>query len=239
MSVTLNKNPQNISGMFNEIAASYDFLNHLLSFGIDKLWRKKLVKKVSQMPNDRILDLATGTGDLAIALAKKTKSQITGIDISEEMLKVGEVKAKKMNLDSRIEFKTGDALDLNAFYNQYNIATVAFGVRNFFETQKGLDEIYKTLVPGGHILILEFGKPANSLLKPLYQFYFANILPFIGRIFSGSRTAYKYLFQSTFDFPADQKFTSMLEKSGFTDCTYKILPLGVCRLYIGLKPNNN
>lgn len=235
MSETLNKNPHNISGMFNAIAHRYDFLNHLLSFGIDKLWRKTLVKKVLQIKNAKIIDLATGTGDLAIELAKKTRSKITGVDISEEMLKVGQVKAQKLNLNEFIEFKTGDALDLSMYSNQYDIATVAFGVRNFFDTQKGLNEIYNSLVLGGHILILEFGKPANSLLKPLYQFYFSSILPFIGRVFSGNKTAYKYLFQSTFDFPADQKFVAMLETAGFKNCSFQILPLGVCRLYIGCK----
>lgn len=222
---------EEVRGMFNRIAHRYDYLNHFLSMGIDKLWRKKLRKRLGKYNPKSILDVATGTADLAIELARLQPKEIVGVDIAESMLEMGEKKIKRRNLQHMIRLEQADSEDLPFKDNTFDAATISYGVRNFETPVKGLREIHRVLKPGGVIFILEFGMPATFPVKQAYSFYFNAILPFWGKIFSGSYESYKYLPESVKKFPYDKAFTDLLEQAGFQQATATKISQGITFLY--------
>lgn len=232
----LNKKSDNVAAMFNSIAAKYDFLNHFLSLGIDKLWRRRLVKQLAKSNPRQVLDIATGTGDLAIQLAKHHKSvNITGVDISENMLSIGREKILKRKLEGRINLKQANSLSLPFADAEFDAAMVAFGVRNFEDLSKGITEIHRVLKDGGSLYVLEFSMPSRFPMRNLYRFYFRRVLPFVGGIVSGSKSAYTYLPESVFAFPEKEKFVEIMANAGFKNCSYKRLTFGVASIYVGSK----
>lgn len=225
-----------VSTMFDNIAPWYDFLNHFLSLGIDISWRKKTIASLRDIKPRKILDVATGTGDLAIeAVRQLSPEKVIGIDISNEMLEVGRGKLSKKNLTPTIELLTGDSENIAFADNTFDAVTVAFGVRNFENLEKGLSEMLRVLKPGGKVAILEFSMPTLFPFKQLYHFYFRNFLPVIGRITSKDPKAYSYLYESVQAFPDGKKFVSLLESIGYKSAMFKPFTLGICTLYIGNK----
>lgn len=225
-----------VSKMFDNVAPWYDFLNHFLSLGIDIRWRKKTIAAIKDLNPKTILDVATGTGDLAIEAAKQlSPDKIIGIDISNEMLEVGRDKLKKRHLSPTIELLSGDSEKIAFPNNTFDAVTVAFGVRNFENLDAGLIEMFRVLRPGGKVAILEFSMPTTFPFKQLYHFYFKNILPFIGRITSKDPKAYSYLYESVQAFPDGKKFVAKLEELGYKSATATPFTLGICTLYIGKK----
>ena len=225
---------EQITTMFDNIAKSYDFLNHSLSLGMDNIWRKKAIKKLTNDPKN-ILDVATGTADFAIIAAKYTNAQITGIDISQGMLDVGIKKIAKKKIDKRIKLQRADSEKLPFNNNSFDAITVGFGVRNFENLEKGLSEIYRVLNTNGVIAILEPSTPNFFPLKQLYHIYFHNILPIIGSLISKDKNAYKYLPDSVREFPNKKDFINILKKIGFKKCEYFPLTFGIVSLYIAIK----
>lgn len=222
--------------MFNDIAPSYDFLNHLLSLNIDKIWRKKVVQKVTADNPRSILDIATGTADLAILLAKKNENaSVTGIDVAENMLEIGQEKINKLKLNDRITLAQGDALSLPFPDSSFDAVTCAFGVRNFSDRQKGLEEMFRVTKKGGKTVILEFSLPQKAPFKQLYNLYFNKILPKIGKLFSKNKTAYTYLPNSVNTFPTPDVFLEMMQKAGFAETRKSRLSLGIATIYTGNK----
>jgi len=234
----LNKNKENISAMFNNIAPKYDFLNHFLSAGTDKRWRKKVRKTLSKHKTDNILDIATGTGDLAIELSKLKTTSITGIDIAEKMIEIGNSKIQKAKLDDVIKLQIGDSLNIDFEDNKFDAVTCSFGVRNFQDLTKGLSEMHRVLKKDGKVVILEFSMPKNKFFAWIYKFYFRKILPFMGKIVSKDAGAYTYLPTSVETFPYGKQFLLELEKVGFKNATFKTLSIGIANLYITDKLNN-
>jgi demethylmenaquinone methyltransferase/2-methoxy-6-polyprenyl-1,4-benzoquinol methylase len=232
--LNLGKKEQ-VRKMFNSIAPRYDFLNRLLSFRIDVLWRRKAVKMAKLFSPAAILDVGTGTGDFAIEFAKLSPKKITGIDIAEVMLQLGREKVKHKKLDSLIEFKEADCENLPFADNSYDIASSAFGVRNFENLEKGLSEMLRVLKPGGHILILEASDPENMPFKGLYKAYMSKVCPAIGGFFSENR-AYSYLNRSVSAFPTGKAFIAILNKVGFTDARFAPQSMGIASIYIAQKP---
>lgn len=227
---------EQVATMFDNIAHKYDFLNHTLSLGIDKTWRNKAIKELKKSNPKKIIDIATGTGDFAIAAAKKLQvEQIIGIDISAGMLEIGKQKIKAKKLDSIITLELGDSEKLQFEDNTFDGCTIGFGVRNFENLQKGLQEIHRVLKPGATACILEFSMPQKFPIKQLYIFYFSYILPFIGKIFSKDTSAYTYLPDSVKEFPYGDKFVEEAQKAGFTDTKYKVLSFGITTLYLCVK----
>ena len=221
--------------MFDNIARKYDFLNHFLSFNIDKLWRKKVVKYLIKQKPAKILDVATGTGDLAISALKSNPQRINGIDISEGMLDVGRNKVKQKKLDNKIFLQKGDAENIPFSDNNFDAVTVAFGVRNFENINIGLSEMCRVLKPGGICLILEFTMPQYFPVKQLYGFYFKYLLPFFGKLISKDKSAYAYLPESVQAFPQRDAFLKMMQQAGFKSSSYKNLSFGVAAIYFGIK----
>lgn len=224
-----------VKDMFDGIAHKYDFLNHFLSLGIDNIWRKKALKNLSVYKSPRILDVATGTGDFAIAALKYNPSEIVGIDLSPEMLRKGQEKMKKKGLDHIIKLEVGDSENLQLPENSFDAVTVAFGVRNFENLEKGLSEMLRVLKPGGKAIILEFSKPHGAFFKGLFNFYFFNILPFLGRIVSKHSSAYTYLPESVDAFPAGSDFTDIMIRCGYGSVNFKSLTGGIATIYTGVK----
>ena len=223
-----------VTQMFDNIAGSYDFLNHTLSLGMDNIWRKIAIKKLTNNPTT-ILDIATGTGDFAISASKYTKATITGIDISQGMLDVGIDKIAKKELTGRIKLQLADSENLPFKDSSYDAVTAGFGVRNFEDLNKGLSEMYRTLKSGGIVAILEPSKPTNFPLKQLYKLYFHYILPFIGGIISKDKNAYTYLPDSVSAFPSGKDFLTELVKVGFKESKHIPLTFGIVSLYIAIK----
>jgi demethylmenaquinone methyltransferase/2-methoxy-6-polyprenyl-1,4-benzoquinol methylase len=223
-----------VTKMFDNIAGSYDFLNHTLSLGMDNIWRKIAIKKLSNNPAT-ILDIATGTGDFAISASKYTNAKITGIDISQKMLNVGIEKITKQGLTDRIQLQLADSENLPFQDNSYDAITAGFGVRNFEDLKKGLSEMHRTLKSGGIVAILEPSEPTHFPLKQFYNLYFHHILPFIGGLISKDKNAYTYLPDSVSAFPSGNNFLNELDKVGFKE--YKHIPLtfGIVSLYIAIK----
>jgi demethylmenaquinone methyltransferase/2-methoxy-6-polyprenyl-1,4-benzoquinol methylase len=221
--------------MFDNIAHKYDFLNHFLSAGIDIGWRKKLVKMINKHQPQHTLDVATGTADLAIALAKKTKTPIIGIDISNGMLDIGREKLKKLNLDQQIVLQQADSENLPFDDNVFDAVMVAFGVRNFENLDKGLAEMNRVLKPGGMLAVLEFSRPRKFPVKQLYNFYFRFILPFLGRLISKDKGAYTYLPESVGKFPDGQDFINHLTSCGYHKNSERRLSFGIATIYTGFK----
>lgn len=231
----LNKKQQ-VEQMFNNISANYDKLNRVISFGIDVEWRKKVVALVNAKKPKKILDIATGTGDLAINLAKKTNAvEIIGLDISEGMLEVGRQKIQNEGLSKKVEMMLGDSEDLPFSNNSFDAITVAFGVRNFENLEKGLAEIIRVLRPGGIFVVLETSVPTKFPYKQGYNLYTKNILPAIGKIFSKDQNAYAYLSESAAAFPHGKDFNNILKKIGFTTVENKPQTMGVATIYTASK----
>ena len=225
-----------VGAMFDSIAWRYDFLNHLLSLGIDRTWRKKAIKIISRSPRySRILDVATGTGDLAIAAMKLNPVKITGIDISPGMLVIGREKVIKKGFSGKIELFQGDSENISFPYNSFDVAMVAFGVRNFTDPVKGLSEMNRVLSPGGMIMVLEFSKPSAFPFRQIFNFYFLKILPLCGRFFSKNSEAYQYLPDTVMKFPDNEEFIKLLVLAGFTRINQKRLSYGIASIYTGFK----
>ncbi len=217
--------------MFDGIANRYDFLNRLLSFRIDKLWRKKVIKKLAPFQPRHILDVATGTADLALALAALKPVSIIGIDISAGMLEIGRQKVAKNRADHMIKLEKADSENLPFENNMFDAVTVAFGVRNFENLTKGLHEIHRVLQPGGQFVILEFSKVKKAPLKQFYHFYFRYITPLIGRLFSRDAKAYTYLPNSVQVFPEGEEMCVILQKVGFKKVVCTSLSFGIASIY--------
>jgi len=230
---TDNKKKQ-VTQMFDNIAKSYDFLNHSLSLGMDNVWRKIAIKKLTNNPAT-ILDIATGTADFAISASKHTKAQITGIDISQGMLDVGNKKIVKKGLSDRIHLQHADSENLPFDDNSFDALTAGFGVRNFEDLNKGLCEMNRTLKSGGVVTILEPSEPTRFPLKQFYNLYFHYILPFVGGIISKDKNAYAYLPNSVIAFPSGEYFLAELEKAGFKNCEHVPLTFGIVSLYVAIK----
>ena len=221
--------------MFNNIAGKYDFLNHFLSAGIDIIWRKKAVSLLKPEQPKMVLDIATGTADFAIETLSINPEKIIGVDISEGMLAVGREKLLKKGLANKIELHYGDSENLPFEDNTFDAITVAFGVRNFENLKKGLSEMNRVLKPGGTAVVLEFSKPRSFPMKQLYQFYFKNILPVVGKIVSKDNAAYTYLPESVQAFPDGQDFLSIFEEVGFKNTKWHSLTFGISSIYTGKK----
>jgi demethylmenaquinone methyltransferase/2-methoxy-6-polyprenyl-1,4-benzoquinol methylase len=226
---------EQVAGMFNNIAGKYDFLNHFLSLNIDKIWRKKVVKILKSYNPQVILDVATGTGDLAIATLKIKPKKIYGIDISEGMLDVGRRKIKQKGYDKIISLQQGDAENIPFEDNKFDAVTVAFGVRNFENLDAGLSEIYRVLKSNGVCVVLEFTTPEKFPIKQLYGFYFKYILTTFGRLISKDNVAYNYLPESVKVFSQREEFVKKLEKNLFSNVTFSSLSFGVATIYVGVK----
>lgn len=225
-----------IAAMFDHISPKYDTLNHLLSLNIDKVWRRKAAKAVKKNHPITILDLATGTADLAIALAKHNPlARIIGMDLSEKMLDIGKEKVAQRKMENQIELRLGNAADLPFENNTFDAVTVAFGVRNFEDLDKGLSEIVRVLKPGGQAVILEFSMPERFPVKQLYRFYFKHLLPCIGRMISKDKGAYTYLPDSVERFPKPEAFSKSLAAIGLGIWQTKRLTMGIVTLYIAEK----
>jgi demethylmenaquinone methyltransferase/2-methoxy-6-polyprenyl-1,4-benzoquinol methylase len=225
-----------VESMFDSIAWRYDFLNHFLSFGIDNLWRRRAIKIIGKSyKSPGILDVATGTGDLALAALKLNPTKVTGIDISKKMLEFGKTKIERKGLSDRIELMQGDSENIPLPDNYFDVAMVAFGVRNFSDPLKGLSEMKRVVRNNGMIMVLEFSKPSGFLFKKIYNFYFMNILPFFGKLFSKDKSAYKYLPDSVMKFPDNEEFLLLLLKAGFSQTRQIKLTGGVASIYTGIK----
>ena len=226
---------EQVAEMFDNIAPKYDFLNHFLSFGIDKTWRKRAIRLLMDYSPSSILDVATGTGDFAVESLKTGAQKIVGVDISEEMLAVGRTKIKALGVGHRISLQQGDSEELSFLDNSFDAVTVAFGVRNFENLSKGIDELFRVLKPGGIVCILEFSKPRYFPVKQLYSVYSFYILPFFGRLFSKDRSAYKYLPESVEGFADGEEFLNVLRNSGFNQTKQYRQTFGVATIYTGVK----
>ena len=222
---------EQVTKMFDTISGDYDGLNRVISFGIDIKWRKKVVKIIAASHPDSILDIATGTGDLAINLAETGASRIVGLDISSGMLEIGKQKINKKGLDAKIEMILGDSEKMPFEDNAFDAITVAFGVRNFETLENGLKEIYRVLKPGGTFVILETSMPTKTPYKQGYNFYTKNILPLIGKVFSKDRSAYKYLCESASVFPFGEALNNILRNIGFINVEDFPQTMGVATIY--------
>jgi demethylmenaquinone methyltransferase/2-methoxy-6-polyprenyl-1,4-benzoquinol methylase len=226
---------EQVTKMFDTISKEYDSLNRVISFGIDVKWRNKVVKLVSDTNPETILDIATGTGDLAINLTKTSASKIVGLDISDGMLEVGRMKIEKLQLNNRIEMVLADSENIPFEDSSFDAITVAFGVRNFENLEKGLSEIYRVLKTGGVFVVLETSIPTKTPYKQGYKFYSSKVLPTIGRVFSKDKSAYKYLSDSAAAFPYGEAFNNILKKTGFIGIESKPQTLGVASIYVAKK----
>ncbi len=226
---------EQVAQMFDNISPKYDFLNHTLSLGIDNIWRKKAINQLKELQPKLILDIATGTGDFAIAALKLNPEKVIGVDISAGMLEVGKEKMKKKNLSDRIEMKLGDSEGLEFEENKFDAVIVAFGVRNFEHLEEGLKDMLRVVREGGKVVILEFSRPKAFPLKQLYNFYFRWILPKIGRLISKDQSAYTYLPESVKAFPDGQDFLEIMKQIGYKETTCKTLTFGISSIYTGIK----
>ena len=223
--------------MFNNIAPTYDRLNHIFSFSIDRLWRGRVVRLVRRMKPQRIMDLATGTGDLAIKMAKRIpKAHIMGVDLSENMLAVAADKVRRKGLDDHIALYQGEAERLDVGDGVLDVVTIAFGVRNFGDIDGSLREIARALQGGGHLVILEFSTPRNPIVRHLYRLYSNHVMKPVGGIVSKDRKAYDYLPDSIEEFPDPERFLDIMRHAGFEQCRRKSLSMGIAQIYIAQKP---
>ncbi len=232
--LTLSKKEQ-VSLMFDRIAFRYDLMNTLLSFGIDADWRKRMLKILAQQQPKNILDVATGTADVAIQLASLKPEKITGIDISAEMLTIGQAKLKEKKLEQLISLQQADAENLPFEDNKFDAITVAFGVRNFEHLEQGLKEMSRVLKKGGMLVVLEFSKPSSTPFRQLFHFYFTYICPMLGAWITHDKMAYTYLHRSVAAFPDGKDFTDLLDKNGFESARCKPLTFGISSIYTGTK----
>lgn len=233
---TTKTKKEEVRDMFDNIAPTYDKLNHILSFSIDKMWRRRVVRLVRRLKPLRVMDLATGTGDLAIKLAKRIpEARIMGVDLSEKMLAVAAEKVRRQGLDDHIALYQGDAEQLDVADGVLDVVTVAFGVRNFGNLEVGLREIWRSLRSGGHIVILEFSTPSNPVVRKLYEFYSNHIMKPVGGMLSKDQKAYDYLPDSIVEFPAPDKFIELLQSVGFEECRRRSQSCGIAQIYIARK----
>lgn len=230
----LSKKEQ-VADMFNNIAGKYDFLNHFLSLGIDKGWRKKAIAEIAKVKPQTILDVATGTADLAIAASKLRPEKITGVDIANQMLEVGRKKIADIGLSNIITLQNGDSESMPFADNSFDAVTCAYGVRNFEHLEAGLKEMNRVMRTGGKLAILEFSHPKQFPVKQLYKFYFKYILPALGKIVSKHSSAYTYLPESVMAFPEGKVFCETLQRCGFADATARPLTFGITTLYTATK----
>ncbi len=230
----LSKKEQ-VAEMFNDISGKYDFLNHFFSMGIDRNWRKKAIASLASIKPQRILDVATGTGDLAIAAAKLEPKQIIGVDIAVQMLEEGKKKIERLHLSSTISLQPGDSEALPFPDNSFDAVTCAYGIRNFENLEKGLSEMCRVMASGGRLAILEFSRPRKFPIKQFYYFYFKYILPFFGRIVSKHKTAYSYLPESVMVFPEGKALCQKLVDAGFSNPKARPLAFGITTLYTAEK----
>jgi demethylmenaquinone methyltransferase/2-methoxy-6-polyprenyl-1,4-benzoquinol methylase len=236
--ISTSKEPARIAGMFDAIARRYDALNHLLSAGLDKRWRRRAIGALALSGRERVLDMCTGTGDLAIEAVSATGGrarQVVGIDFSGEMLRVARRKTRAASLSDRILLARGDATAVPLIDGTFDAATVAFGIRNVLDPARACAEFHRLLVPSGQIAVLEFGSPRLPGLRALYLWYFRRVLPLVGRLVSKHREAYTYLPASVIEFPSGEAFAAMLSRAGFEDIRYERLTFGVVYLYLARK----
>ncbi len=225
-----------VKRMFDTIADKYDLLNHTLSFGFDKGWRKKGIAFLRPFSPQSILDIATGTGDLAIAMAKELHpKQITGADISEGMMEVARQKAQQEGVQELLHFEYQDCTALSYPDNSFDAVTAAFGVRNFEDIEKGISEMYRVMKPGGHLMVLELSTPQHFPMKQLYTIYSKVVIPNIGRLISKEKRAYSYLPESIKVVPQGEVMRSLMTKVGFKEAKAQTLTFGICSLYTGTK----
>lgn len=228
---------EQVRSMFDRIAPKYDFMNRFLSAGIDVGWRKKAIMLFKKDAPQHILDVATGTADMAIMAAQLLQPQkITGIDISEKMLEIGRKKIEKQKLGTKIELYAGDGETINFADNSFDAVMVAFGVRNFENLEKGLQEILRVMKPGAQLVVLEFSKPRLPGVKTLYNLYMSVVAPQMAKWFAQNKKAYQYLNESAKAFPDRHLFINILNKTGYSDTSFKPLSLGICCIYSGRKP---
>ena len=227
---------EQVREMFDNISPKYDFLNRLLSMGIDIRWRNKLIELMKPLSPQHILDIATGTGDLAVLEARKLRpAKVTGLDLSEGMLQVAKKKVREQNLEKIVELIQGDAEHMPFDDNTFDAITVAFGVRNFENLKAGLSEMRRVLKPGGTVFILEFSQPGKTPFKQLYRFYSGHILPFLGKIISGDSSAYTYLPESIAAFPYGKEMENILMKTGYKEAKTYPLTFGISSIYVAKK----
>ena len=224
-----------IEKMFNSIYEEYDFINNIITFGLHKSWKKQIVTISKSLEPRRILDVATGTADIAIALAKISNCEIIGMDLSSNMLKLGDKKIKELNLNKRIRLEIGDVENLKYRSNSFDVVTVGYGVRNFEDLKKSLDEIYRVLREKGTLIILETSVPTNYIIKIIYKIFTKIYVRLIGRVFSKNYKAYSYLQQSASNFPHGKEFTNILQNSRFTNTSTQIKLFGASTIYIAKK----
>ena len=225
-----------IRSMFDNVAGRYDMLNRLLSLGIDISWRKRLIKEMTRYQPRHILDIATGTADLAIMTAKALPElSVTGIDLSPNMVAVGHQKVSDQHLGQRVQLMVGDSEDLQISEDTYDGAMVSFGVRNFGNLEVGLKEIYRVIKPGSPLMVLEFSRPTIFPIKQVFNLYFRHILPLVGKLLSKDPKAYTYLYESVQAFPDYDRFQKIMEGVGFKNCRWSALTFGICTLYLGEK----
>jgi demethylmenaquinone methyltransferase/2-methoxy-6-polyprenyl-1,4-benzoquinol methylase len=226
---------EEVAEMFNNISANYDFLNHFLSLGIDHLWRKKAIKQLKNLEVKKVIDIATGTGDFAIASLKLNPDEVIGVDISSGMLEVGAKKMKNKGHDKTIKMILGDSENLVFEDNYFDALTVGFGVRNFENLEKGLSEMLRVIRPGGKIVILEFSKPKKFPVKQVFSFYSNYFIPFFGKRISKDPQAYAYLPESVAAFPEGKEFEEILKKLNYRNVDSIILSGGIATIYTGIK----
>jgi demethylmenaquinone methyltransferase / 2-methoxy-6-polyprenyl-1,4-benzoquinol methylase len=225
---------EKVQRMFSDIAFRYDFLNRLLSLGIDQRWRQEAVRMVAEKPLERLLDVATGTADLAIALKQTLPhADITGVDFAEPMLAIGRKKAAGLGLE--LPLLQGDGLNLAYPEHTFDALTIAYGLRNFSDRQRGLSEFYRVLKPGGRLVVLEFPPPPKDWFGRLFRLYFLGISPYIAGLFSGRRDAYVYLGKTVLEFPNPDQLAAMMQQAGFVNVRYKLQTFGVSALHIAEK----
>ena len=228
------KDPVKIQTMFTTIAHRYDFLNMVLSLGIDKRWRKFAISQLPKPDNARYLDVATGTGDVALEIVRSIPgSKVNGVDFSEGMLEIGKAKVRNAGLGDRIDMSFGDATDLPFEENIFDGSIIAFGIRNVQNYKKGISEMGRVVKKGGRVVILEFTTVQNRIIKPFYRFYISKVLPFIGEVISGKKGAYKYLPESMLAFPSPEELKKTMCETGLGDVKYYKLTLGVAAVHVG------
>ena len=228
---------EKIESMFDSIAGDYDKLNHIMSLDVDKSWRKRALKEIVDGSGQlEVLDLACGTGDFSITIAKASDEvKVTGVDLSEGMLAVMADKVERQGLGGRIFFEQGDGENLRFTDGTFDRVTIAFGIRNFEDRLKGLREMFRVLKPGGRLVLLELSRPENKVIRWLYDIYFLRIMPVIGGKVSGDKAAYAYLPASVKTFPGKKEFSAMMAQAGFNNVRHKAFSLGICRMYTGDK----
>lgn len=228
-----------VERMFDNISPYYDVLNRVLTLGIDTIWRKKAVSLLPQKPRLHVMDMATGTADVALEIVKQREgSTVVGIDISNDMLVKGRVKVKEKNLSDQIELVNGASESINFANDTFDAATVSFGVRNFEDTIGGLSEMKRVIKPGGKIIVLEFSRIRTFPFKQAFNLYFGRVLPWIGRVWSSDPRAYSYLYESVQAFPDGKEFGNLLETAGFENPNWQPLTLGICTVYTATVPSS-